>query len=161
MVPAKPEPVFAVERFYDVLGDIKALLNEGWNELGRDKARVRLDPDWSSFAGLDTGGVLKIMTARVDSALVGYIATMVSYHLHYKSTLHASVNAYWLAPAYRKGWTGINMLRRNEDELRRLGVVRVLVDDSVAFKNARDRRTRKLFAFLGYTPTGVVYRKIL
>jgi GNAT superfamily N-acetyltransferase len=161
LVPARPEPVFAVERFYDVLGDIKPLQNEQWNELGRDKARVRLDPDWSSFAGLDTSGLLKILTARVDGVLVGYVANLVSFHLHYKSTLHATVNAYWLAPAYRKGWTGIKMLRRNEDELRRMGVVRLFVDDSVAFKNARDRRTRKLFAFLGYTPTGVVYRKIL
>lgn len=160
-VPAKPKPVFAVERFYDVIADIKPIQTEQWNELGRDKARVRLDPNWSVFAELDTGGTLKILTARVDGVLVGYVASFVNAHLHYKSTLHATVNAYWLAPAYRKGWTGINMLRRHEDEMRKLGVVRLFIDDSVAFKNARNRRTRRLFAFLGYVPTGIVYRKIL
>ncbi len=159
--PEKPKPVFAIERFYDVLSDIKPLMNEQWNELGKDKARVRLDPDWSSFAALDTSGMLKILTARIDGALIGYVANLVNFHLHYKSTLHATVNTYWLAPAYRKGWTGITMLRRNEEELRRMGVVRIFIDDSVAFKNARDRRTRQLLKFLNYVPTGVVYRKML
>lgn len=159
--PAKPKPVFALERFYDVITEIRPLQTAQWNELGRDKARVRLDPDWSTFASLDTGGTLKVLTARLDGVLVGYVANFVAYHLHYKSTLHATVNAYWLAPEQRKGWTGIHMLRRNEDEMRKLGVIRIFVDDSVAFKNARDRRTRILFKRMGYVPTGVVYRKIL
>ena len=136
-------------------------MNEQWNELGRDKARVRLDPDWSSFAALDTSGALKIVTARLDGVLIGYVASLVSYHLHYKSTMHATVNSYWLAPAHRQGWTGIHLLRRNEEELRRMGVVRVFLDDSVFFKNARDRKTRTLFRWMGYTATGVVYRKVL
>lgn len=167
MVPAKPKPVFAVERFYDVVADIKPLLKRHWEELGRDRDAVPLDFWWEHAAALDTSGILRIMTARLDGELVGYFFTMVSPHLHYKTTLHAVVDMYWLAPEHRCGWTGIKMIRAWEGEMRKLGVKRVMIGENLSFKgkhlgeDGKPRKMRSLLHALGYGPCDVLFRKLL
>jgi GNAT superfamily N-acetyltransferase len=160
-VPDKPKPVFAIERFYEVAPDIKPLFKRHWDELGRDRDRVPLDFWWEHAAALDTSGILRIMTVRLEGELIGYMLTLVSPHLHYKSTLHANVDAYWLAPEHRKGWAGVAMIRAHEKAMRALGVKRLFIGENLTFKNKRGKQMRGLLRALGYAATDVHFRKML
>jgi GNAT superfamily N-acetyltransferase len=160
-VPAKPKPVFAVERFYDVARDIKPLFRKHWLELGRNRDVVPLDPHWDAFANMDNAGILKIITARLNDELVGYFFVIVCGHLHYKSTLHGNVDMYWLDPTYRKGWTGVAFIRAMEREMRKLGVVRLYMAENVMFKNKRGRRMRSLLQALGFKVADINFGKLL
>ncbi len=166
--PARPKAVFASEKFYDCAPELKPLFRKHWLELGRDRADIPLDPNYDAFAVGSANGGLHILTARFEGALVGYVFSIIGPHLHYKSTLHAKADMYWLAPEHRKGWTGINMIKAWEAEMRRLGAVRICIGENLIFKGKRvdprtgkPRRMRTLFEALGFRPSDIEYRKVL
>jgi hypothetical protein len=141
--------------------ELAPLFKRHWQELGRDKQDVILDPDWDAFMAHSIAGRLRILTARAGEHLVGYIFFMIGPHLHYKSTLHATADMYWLDPKYRRGWTGIKMFRAYDDELRRLNVVRSFIGENLLFKGKRGRMMRVILKRFGYRPADVMYRKIM
>jgi GNAT superfamily N-acetyltransferase len=158
---AQPEVKFQVEPFYVIARELPPLFKQHWRELGRDRDEVILDPNWDQFMADSIAGRLQVLTARAGTELVGYIFYFVGPHLHYKSTLHAHVDMYWLDPQYRHGWTGLRMFRAYDDELKRLGVVRSYLAENLSFKGKHGRRMRVILKRFGYRPCDVMYRKIV
>jgi len=157
----QPEVKFQVEPFYVIARELPPLFKKHWRELGRDRDEVILDPNWDQFMADSIAGRLQVLTARAGTELVGYIFYFVGPHLHYKSTLHAHVDMYWLDPQYRHGWTGLRMFRAYDDELKRLGVVRSYLAENLSFKGKHGRRMRVILKRFGYRPCDVMYRKIV
>lgn len=158
--PAKPEVRFAIEPFYVIARELPPLFKKHWRELGRDRGDVPLDPDWDSYMQHSIAGRLQVLTARVGDELVGYVFNLVGPHLHYRSTLHSIAEMYWLDPRYRHGWTGLKMLRRNDDEMRRRGVVRTGIAEHLGYKNQNGRMMRVILRRLGYRARDVHYSKV-
>ena len=148
--------VFAVERFDDVLLELPPIWQRHYDEIAEDKDRVPLAPDIERYVALDQAGMLHILTARRDGVLVGYIFSIVQYGLHYRTTLMASLDLYWLEHGYRGGRTALRLFRELERTLTARGVVKLFGN----LKVARDQ-TSRLFEHLGWREAERLYVKTL
>ena len=146
------------ERFSAIARELPPLFERHWQELGTSRDTIPLDPDWDRYLALDVQGLLAVTTARVDGVLVGYIFNIVGPHLHYRSTLHADIEMFWLDPAYRGSLFVLSWFRNNDVMLRELGIKRVHVAVKTGY---RDGRVGSVFKRLGYGPVETVYGKAL
>lgn len=105
--------------------EIMAYWPQHWEELALDKAAVPLDPDVEAYENHAANGALHCVVVRQDGAVVGYHLTIVSTHLHYKSTLCGFTDIYWLRPDCRQGWTGVNMFKEVMRSLKARGVKKI------------------------------------
>lgn len=129
-----------------------------WEALALERDVIPLDVDWDRYLALAATGQLCVTTARFDGLLVGYILNLVSGHLHYRSTLHAHMDAYWLDPAYRGGLEVIRWFRLNEEHLRSLGVRKVTGSEKLHYLNGR---VGLIFQRLGFRPVERTWSKVL
>ncbi len=127
-----------------------------WEEIGTDKDRIPLDPDWQKYNELFLAGALHILGARdSNGVLVGYVFSIVGPHIHYKSTRVAFFDLYWLAPEYRKGTNGVRLFKETEKSLREHGVVKVF-GQTKTFKDVS-----MIFQRLGWKHVESVFTKVL
>jgi GNAT superfamily N-acetyltransferase len=161
LADAKPDLTIQAEPFWAIAKECPKLFRAHFREMGRQLAGIPFDLDWNAFAAASQMERLLFVTVRDGDQLVGYVSTQLGPHQNYKSTLHGFINAVWLHPDYRKGWTGLRLLKENEYLLKKRGVVRVMVAEMLSYKNANDRRLRVLFKRMGYTPIEVHWEKVL
>jgi hypothetical protein len=155
---ARPDLSIQVEKFYEIARELPPLFERHYREIALDQDSIPLDPDWDRYFMLALNGMLHVCTARSGSVLVGYIFNLVGPHLHYRSTLHAEIEMFWLDPAYRGGSFVLKWFRQNEATLKELGVKKV----GVATKNGyKDGRVGLIFKRLGYRPVETTWAKVL
>ncbi len=147
--------VYAVEKWRDAAPEMEPILFQHWKEIALGHDKVPLDIDRDKYNALCDSGILHIVTARDNGALIGYHVCMVVGHLHYKSTLHGMTDVYFILPEYRKGFTGIRLFKYVEAELKRIGVKKLFT----ATKKHLDMG--KVFEHLGYTATETTYTKYI
>ena len=102
--------------------EARPLLEKHWEEIAVNKDHIKLNPDWEAYADLEASGNLKIFTARDDGALIGYFVVFVRKHIHYKDHLFAHNDILFLSEPYRKGYTGIKLIKFAEECLKADGV---------------------------------------
>jgi GNAT superfamily N-acetyltransferase len=146
---------YAVERWTDILEEIRPFAPLHWAELAVTQDDVPLDFDWDRFAAMDAAGTLHTVTVRLDGHLVGYHISLIGGHLHYKSTKHAMVDLYYLLPEHRRTKMGVGLFQFAERALRQVGVVKIITGTKVHLPNDA------LFERLGYQCTDRTYAKIL
>lgn len=146
---------YQIEHWNDIIGELKDCFLAHWDEVALDKDTILLDPDWFRYDALDRAGILHTITVRKNGVLIGYHVSLVGGHLHYASTLHAQVDIYYIKPEFRKGRTPINMFKYAEDSLRNIGVKKIYTGCKTHFDHSR------LFEFMDYRKTEIVYTKIL
>lgn len=146
---------FTCEAFEDIRDEIEPLWLLHWQEIGQDKDRVPLDPDWGRYAALDASGHLAVVTVRKGGVLIGYAFALVDTHLHYRSTLFASLDLYYLLPAHRGGRTALRLFQALEAELAARGVVKAVGNTKLAADQGR------LFQHLGWRETERLFVKTL
>lgn len=144
---------YQVEAMHQCVDDMAELWDLHWNEIALDKDKVPLDPDIETFAMLESTGQLVIVTVRDDARLVGYHISLVRQHLHYKSSLTAYVDMYFLHPDYRGGLAGFKMFKFVEDVLRQRGVDRIYSGTKL------HKDMGRLFERLGYNETERLFVK--
>jgi GNAT superfamily N-acetyltransferase len=147
-------PEFCWEKFHAIAHELPLLFHEHWRELALNQDVVPLDPDFDKFYRLDIEGVLHVLTARAGGELVGYLFLLVGPGLHYKSTLLAHVDMFFLDPVYRQGWTGVKLFKRLIADARTLGVVNLTLATKIHFM---DNRVTKLLQRLGFKPIETVH----
>lgn len=152
--PSVPERLsFRRETLYQIGRELPPLLVQHSKEV--DDPAFELDIDWNAYFALTAAGQLRFLTVRYGDVLVGYVANIVRPHLRFKSTLHCFIEAYWLSPAYREGWTAVRMFRENDAMLKELGVKRVF-----ATVEERAKDASALFKRLGYVPSATALVKV-
>jgi hypothetical protein len=125
-----------------------------YDELATMKAHIpRVDYDFDLYRLLDSAGKLHLVTARFGNTLAGYFLGIVTGHPHYKSTLTASADLYYLAPEYRKWHNGLLFLQFIENSLKERGAQLLVVGTKLS------RDLGKVYEFLGYEETDRVFRK--
>ena len=161
MSTATPRPSlsYQVERWTSYAADAPPLWEQHYTEVALDQDVIPLDMDVERYAALDAQDILHIVTMRTVPAwqLVGYHTSLVSPHLHYKRTLVAAVDLYYVLPAYRQGWAGVRLFREAERTLKARGVVKIASGTKL---HAGLDMTR-LFQYLGYRTTEQLVTKLL
>lgn len=149
---------YQTETWAAALPDMEPLFIEHWREIALGHDKVPLDIARERYQAMCDTGTLHIVTVRDAGKLVGYHVAIIGGHLHYLSTSHGITDVYFLQPAYRRGRTGILLLRKVEQEMRRLGVKKLFT--GVKLHTAAGRSGR-LFEYLGYTATETLYTKYI
>lgn len=146
---------FARELLFEVVEDITPLLQLHYEELTRNKDRVRLDPMWEKYAQLEASArdALQIFTARDAGALVGYAAFFVQPHLHYRDLFPAINDVVFVHPQHR-GATGLRLIRYCERELKPFA-------QKIVFHVKPDTPMAALLPKLGYALEEHVFGKFL
>jgi GNAT superfamily N-acetyltransferase len=146
---------FQRENLASIQHEIKPLLEEHWEEVAVNKDKIKLNPNWEVYAYLETAGSLGIYTARKDKELVGYFVVIAEAHIHYKDHIFASNDVVYLAPAYRKGMVGANLIQYAEQDLKKLGVSVLTINTKV------HRPFDSLMERMGFSLKERVYSKYL
>lgn len=144
---------FAIETIDQVLDDMAWLWDIHWQEIALDRAKVPLNPDVDTFRALEDAGLLLIVTARDGEKMVGYHVSIVRPHLHYKQSLTAYADMYFIHPDYRQGMTGVRLFKYLEERLRERGVERIYQGTKV------HKDMGRLFERLDYKETERLYVK--
>lgn len=147
---------FAVERFLACYEEAKPLLEMHWRELARNQDTIALEPDAFRYTQLCGSGNLLIVTARDAGELVGYVTFVIAKQLHYRSTLWAEGDIYWLRPDLRGKGHGEAMMAFAERELRERGVTVLHVRDKIAHPAAG-----RMWQRMGFEPIETVYERLL
>lgn len=145
---------YQTESFKAFMPEFKEVIPAHYEELSVTK-EFELDPDWDRYIALEDAGILKVITCRNDSELIGYIIFFIQPHIHYKQCFTAFEDIYYLKKEYRKGRTGIKMFKFAEEYLKSIGVQRVLYGTKVHLDNSR------LFEYLGYKFFEKLYGKLI
>lgn len=159
--PRDARPKFAWEALATSQHDVAKLLNAHWREVDVFHDDAPLDPDWTRYAQLDQFGWLGIATVRIDGEMIGYMTLIIGPHLHHKAVKWATVDVMYLHPKYRKGWTGVRLIKFVEKGLRKLEVKVFWFSVKSHFTNERGRTVEEVLKFLGFDYTEATYAKVL
>jgi hypothetical protein len=147
---------FQVEKWAEALPELRPLFHLLWDDVAVDKDRFVAKCDEEKYAACNAIGMLHLVTARSEGRLVGYFVMLVNPNPHYLGAgLMAFTDMYFLLPEFRKGTTGVKLFSFMEESLREKGVVKAYT----SHKLHRDRGT--MLQMLGWTPTDMVYSKVL
>ena len=138
--------IFAVEKFSNVVEELKDLIHEHWLEVTSHPEERPLDVAWDQYLKLEEQNMLFVLTAREEGLLVGYIIHLIYRPLHYKYSIMASDDAHFLKKEFRRGTAAWKMFKAAEEALRELGV------NSITYhsKTRMDINKRPVFERLGY-----------
>lgn len=110
------------ERFDEVIDEIIPLLVSHWHEVGLNKDKMDLNPDYSKYKVFEDLGVIRIYTARDDEKLIGYLVMQVEVLLHYKDHTAARNDVIYIDPKYRNAGLATELIAFAEDKLKSQGV---------------------------------------
>lgn len=129
---------FAEEKVRDIRAEAEPLLRAHWQEVGRDRDVMILDPDWPTILQHERNGHFRTFTARDGGRLIGYDALIVRRHLHY-AVIVAICDVIFVDPTYRRGAGVAKRLIEHDDAALR---------DSGVFKIYRRQKTAHPFGSL-------------
>ena len=116
---------YQVEEWADCWREMSALWPAHFEEVALNRDKIPLDPDLDLYHDLAARGQVHVVTVRCDGALVGYHIAFVRPHIHYRSSLTAYSDVYYIDPAHRKGRAGVKLFTETEKFLRQRGVERM------------------------------------
>lgn len=85
-----------------------------YDEVARNKRVMVLDPDWPKYEALAAAGMLVILGAFDGDALVGYSASFLATHPHYRGLLIGQNDALFVLKERRAGRVGVELIRETE-----------------------------------------------
>jgi GNAT superfamily N-acetyltransferase len=132
--------------------NLDEMLRAHWEELSAHKDEMPLDLDPQRLIAYEAQGIYRVWTARDGGTLAGYIGFYVYYPPHHRRSLIAVDDGYYLAPDYRRGWTGLRLWRSALDALAELGVIGVIGHHKLHFMRHRGG-IGAIFRRLGFAPT--------
>lgn len=146
---------YQTEHWDAVLPELKPHFPNHWQEIALDHGVIELKPRWDIYHYLAVNGCLHVATVREAGRIVGYHISFVHPHMHYADSLTAQSDVFWLHPSLRKGRVGLRLFQFVESELKARGVQKVYTGCKAHFDLGR------LFEYLGYRKTEIIYTKLL
>lgn len=108
-----------------------------------------LDPDLLMILSTDN---IACYIENDDKDIIGYSFYIMFRHLHYNMKV-AQQDILYLHPDYRKGTTGIKLIKYSEKILKECGV------EYITHSTKRNRDASKLFEYLGYKESDIIFCK--
>jgi hypothetical protein len=141
---------FHLESVATWASEAKDLVYAHWQELGLD-LDLSIDPDIEKMQAMENIGMFKVITAREDGKMVGYLLAIFSRHLHYKSSPPMFiVDAYYVSPESRSG-TGAKLILFCKSLAKRLGAIKIYLSCKIHKDHTR------LFIALGFKLSDYCY----
>lgn len=155
--PSEILPItFAVEPWSACLSELLPLFADLWADVAIDQDKFQAKCDQEKYAALEKIGMLHLVTARAGSELAGFFLMFLTPNAHYHGAgVMAFTDVYYLKPEFRSGTLGLRLFSFMEDTLREKGIVKAYT----SHKLHRDRSA--MMKFLGWTPSDLVYSKII
>jgi len=145
---------YAVENATDIIEEIKPLLQSHYEEIARNKDKIKLNPNYDIYRSMDTAGLLHVVTVRDNEVLAGYFICVIMPNLHYQDCIVATNDILFISKPYRKGSLAMKMLKYAEKTLKERGADRIVIN----MKLAHDFGV--LLERLGYVEIERVYEKM-
>jgi len=146
---------FAVEDWFAVKDEMSHLWPDHWQEVAVNKDAIQLDPDFDTYATFANSGMLHIVVARKEGEIVGYHFSVVRPHLHYRRSLSAFTDIYYIAPAHRTGRTPLRLFQFVEQTLKARGVQKMFTGTKLSLDAG------PLFEHMGWTETERLFVKMI
>lgn len=146
---------YQVERYEDTIAELRQIYPEHWAEIALDKEAIPLDPDYARYDRMAKEGILHLVTARDGPVLAGYHLSMITPHLHYKSSLTCFTDIFYLRKPYREGMNGYKLLKFFRDSVREKGVQKIYMGCKLALD------LDSVLKRLGFTAIERLYTKVL
>lgn len=129
-----PEIICAIEPLFpDLVKEIQPLWREQYEEIsGCDPDVIVLDPDYVRLREMEKIGAFVPITCRVDGELIGYFFWLITPHLHYRKSLTAQDDVYYIQPLHRNLGAGRKMFEFAMQVCRDRKVKRVLLSCKVS-----------------------------
>ena len=111
------------------------------------------NPDLKGLLALESVGSLLTFTARHDGDIVGYLLLLCSEMINHAGVYHASENAMYVDPAYRKAGVATSLIKHAEAVCKEHGVkyLSFTVTPTLDYSGMLERD--------GYVPNEVVHTK--
>jgi hypothetical protein len=147
---------FSLEQWPDFKHEAAVLWPKHWEEVALHRDTIKLAVDFRAIDQVDAGGGMHICVAREAGKIVGYWVGFIHPHLHYRDSLTAYTDIYYVRQESRKDvWLFRHLLDFVEKTLSERGVEKMFI----ASKCHKD--LSKIFERRGMTRTEVVYTKLL
>jgi len=146
---------FKEEGYEDVINEILPLLEGHWQEIALNQDTIKLNPDYEQYKVLFRVGAMRMVTAREEGKLVGYCICLIRPHIHYKDSLTATNDIFYIHPDYRKGMTGVKLFKAVETIMKSYGVQRIMM------MTKKHKDVGPIFERLGYTEAERVFTKVI
>lgn len=146
--------VYGVEPYLGAKKEAQELMLLHFEEVATNKDSFKLNMDDESYEDAEEIHNLHAVTCRKDGKLIGYHVSFVRPHLHYKDSLTAYVDLFFIHPEHRKGRVGINLFKYAEKTLWHRGVQRIYMPTKLKLD------VGALFERLGFTAIERVYTKV-
>lgn len=148
-------PEFQQEFLATCADDAKELIKLHWQEIAINKDKIKLNPDWEAYNELEKNARLRVFTVRDSGKLVGYFVTILGVNLHYKDHIFAVNDVLYLHENWRKGTTGLKLIRFAEKCLKEDGISVLNINTKV------HRPFDNLMEHLGFNLVERVYSKYI
>jgi GNAT superfamily N-acetyltransferase len=136
---------FVLEKFDDVIEDLKPIVYEHWNEVGAGQGKVFLDPDYSFYKKASDSG-----------KVVFYTVYFINSNPNARNTLWAVSAFVGVRPDMRKKGIGSGLLNLAERDLKNRGAVVMQTMTKVAHP-----ALSRLLEANGHTQEDVTYTKFI
>jgi GNAT superfamily N-acetyltransferase len=147
---------YQVEKFADVIEEMKPLLQMHYEEIAMYKDRIALNPDYAAYQAMADLGMLHIYTARDSSRdLIGYCVTFIRPHPHYQDHIYAMNDVVYVAKEYRHTEVAPELISQLEKELQTKGV------SVMTFHMKTYKPFRTLMDSLGFDCAEELYTKFI
>lgn len=119
---------YGLDSFIRLRREIEPLIQQHWEEIALNKDSIKLNPHWKKYEILDRNNMLRAYTARKDGELIGYFVVILESSLHYMEHTFAHNDVIFLAKKYRKGMTGIKLIKYAVKCLEQENVTQLLIN---------------------------------
>lgn len=153
---------YAVEPWSQVWPELSALWDEHWREVAINQDVIRLDPDIEAYNATERAGMLHVVVAREAGRVVGYHISFVRPHFHYRHSLSAITDVYFIRATHRGPRTAIRFFEAVEATLRARGVQKVFTGTKLHIApNGHALNQGRLLEHLDYVETERLYTKVI
>lgn len=114
---ARPELSIQVEAISSVIGEIASLFFSNYQETGVH-TEYGFNPDWDQLLSYELTDSCILITLRFKGTIVGYCMYLIGPFKHNKEILYADLDAIWISPAFRSGFSAMRMLKLGEEKLK-------------------------------------------
>lgn len=142
------------EDLNDFLEEAKQILAVYYKDLVPEH-ELPFDPHYEQYLAAQDQGNLVCVTCRSDGSLVGFVLFFLTPYLYSRRHRIAIEDWYYLSEPYRRGMTGIRLLKEAEKVLKFYGTTII----NVVCKAHQDRTT--LYERLGYRYTEKHFSKLV
>jgi len=140
--------IFQIEKIEDIWDELQVNYEAHWHETEEYRHNQKLNMDKARYIQYENMGLYFMYTVRDGDKLAGNLGIYVMPSMH-TGCLVASEDTLFILPEYRRTGTANKFTRHVEAELKKMGVIEVVMDVKVTNK-AYKLLERQGFERIGY-----------